>query len=77
MTPILSELAAVPALHNRWVAVDRRGLRAGGSDAAPPTVALRSGAIVVDADPALDALCARIDSNQRTSLSIFFVSQNT
>ncbi len=71
-TPALLELAKVPSLENRWVAIDP-----GGSvpdRETPLKVALRSGAVVVDADPELDVLCARLKQRKLTSLTIVYNS---
>jgi len=65
------ELARVPSLRNRWVAIDPRGIR---SDRETPLrLALRSGAVVVDADHELDVLCARLRASNETSLTIVHV----
>jgi hypothetical protein len=67
------ELSAVPHLHDRWVAVDLRGRRSRSEDRRTPlALALRSGAVVVDADRQLDELCARLHAARRTSLTIVF-----
>jgi hypothetical protein len=58
------ELRQVAELRDRWVAIDPRG----GAGIAP----LRSGGVVVDCDAELDELCARLDDEQRTSLTIFY-----
>lgn len=69
----ISELAAVPSLRDRWVALDTGGAPA---DALPPLgVALRSGAVVVDADDELDVLCARLHAAKLTSLTILFAGR--
>ena len=66
----LAELANVPSLKDRWVAIDPRG---GSPDRDTPlSVALRSGAVVVDADDELDVLCARLNAAKLTSLTIVF-----
>jgi hypothetical protein len=61
-------------LHDRWVAVDLRGGGAARSKSRPTPLelALRSGAVVVDADRQLDVLCARLSAAHRTSLTIVF-----
>ncbi|MSP61120.1 MAG: hypothetical protein EXR72_12400 [Myxococcales bacterium] len=51
-------------LLGRWIAIDPRG----GQGIA----ALRSGAVVVDCDVELDALCNRLDDARMTSLTILF-----
>ncbi|HZS40643.1 MAG TPA: hypothetical protein VFF06_27610 [Polyangia bacterium] len=71
MSPIaLRELAQVPLLRDRWVAIDPRGNRDGKQT--PLMVALRSGAVVVDADDELDVLCARLKAAKQTSLTIVY-----
>jgi hypothetical protein len=69
----LSEIESVPALHHQWVAIDP----AGGppipqKDATPLRLMLRSGAMVIDADPELDVLCRRLSAERRTSLTIVY-----
>ena len=66
----LAELAKVPSLKDRWVAIDPRGT-APDRDT-PLQVALASGAIVVDADDELDVLCARLKAEGQTSLTIVY-----
>jgi hypothetical protein len=66
----LAELASVPSLKDRWVAIDPRG-NAPDRDT-PLQVSLRSGAVVVDADDELDVLCARLNAARLTSLTIVF-----
>ena len=66
----LAELAKVPSLKDRWVAIDPRG-SAPDRDT-PLQVALASGAIVVDADDELDVLCARLNAAKLTSLTIVY-----
>jgi hypothetical protein len=70
----LAELAADPELRGRWVAIDPSGSRAPTSttDSPPLSVALRSGGVVIDADPELDELCRRLKEGQRTALTIVF-----
>jgi hypothetical protein len=51
------------------VAVDPRG---GSAKETPLHVALRSGAVVVDADDELDVLCARLKAAKQTSLTILY-----
>lgn len=59
----------MPSLRERWVAVDPRGM----SDRATPLqLMLQSGAVVVDADPDLDVLCARLRARRETSLTIVY-----
>ena len=71
MSPIaLRELAQVPLLRDRWVAIDPRGNRVGKQT--PLMVALRSGAVVVDADDELEVLCARLKAAKQTSLTIVY-----
>ena len=67
----LAEIAQVPALRDRWVALDVRGIP---RDRSPFQIALPSGIVVVDADPELGALCARLSHADRTSLQIVFAS---
>lgn len=64
----IAELANVPSLKNRWVAIDPRGSLP--DTVTPLKVALRSGAVVVDADDELDVLCARLSAAKLTSLTI-------
>lgn len=63
-----AELANVPSLQDRWIAIDPRG--ASRDSDTPLCVALQSGAVVVDADDELDVLCARLKAARRTSLTI-------
>jgi hypothetical protein len=73
LSPSLSrELASVSILRNRWVAVDTSPRPTPRPVAAPLHVALRSGAVVVDADAELDELCARLKAARQTSLMIVF-----
>ncbi len=58
----------LPTLRDHWVAVDSTPSEA----ARPQLAALESGAIVVDADEELDALCARIAATGQTSLTILY-----
>ena len=58
------DLAHLTHLHDQWIAIDPRG----GEGIA----ALRSGAVVVDADGELDALCRRLADAGKTSLTILF-----
>lgn len=67
----IRELAKVPSLRDRWVAIDERGLRSERDT--PLRVALASGAVVVDADHELDVLCARLRASRETSLTIVHV----
>ena len=59
----IAELAHLPELQDRWVAIDPRG----GAG-----IALRTGAVVVDYDDELDELCLRISAANRTSLTILY-----
>jgi hypothetical protein len=68
-----AEIDSVPALREKWVAIDP----AGGppipqQDQTPLRVMLRSGAMVIDADPELDVLCRRLSAERRTSLTIVY-----
>jgi hypothetical protein len=73
----IRELARVPSLRNRWVAVDPRGVRSEKEDRATPLkLALASGAVVVDADYELDVLCARLRASGETSLTIVHVGND-
>ena len=74
-THALAELAAVPSLENRWVAIDPAGSSTPDRET-PLKVALRSGAVVVDADPELDVLCARLKKRKLTSLTIVYAGRN-
>jgi hypothetical protein len=73
-----AELADVPQLSGRWVALAPAGRSA--RPAAPGAnpnrlrfpLQLRSGAVVVDADRELDVLCARLRAAEETSLTIVF-----
>jgi hypothetical protein len=65
----LNEIASVPSLRGRWVAIDPRGAT---ERLTPLCVALKSGAVVVDADAELDVLCARLHAARQTSLTILF-----
>lgn len=67
MSSLLRELSSVPSLRNRWVAIDPRG---SVSERFTPLCALKSGAVVIDADRELDVLCARL--HDQTSLTIVF-----
>lgn len=67
MQPIdLRELADLD-LSGRWVAIDTRGGRGLRS--------LSSGAVLVDYDTELDALCMRVAEAGRQSLTIFLCKQ--
>lgn len=68
-----AELANVPSLQDRWIAIDPRG--AARDADTPLCVALQSGAVVVDADDELDVLCARLKAARRTSLTIVWNSR--
>jgi hypothetical protein len=65
---MIQELAKLPMLRNRWVAIDPRGAR----EDTPLLISLRSGAVVVDADDELDVLCARLRARKETSLTIVY-----
>jgi hypothetical protein len=67
----IRELAEVPLLRDRWVAIDPRGAARSGRRT-PLLVALRSGAVVIDADDELDVLCARLKAAKETSLTIVY-----
>ena len=69
-TNAFAELANVPSLQDRWVAIDPRG--SGSEKDTPLRMALKSGAVVVDADDELDVLCARLKAARRTSLTIVY-----
>lgn len=69
-TNAIAELAKVPSLKNRWVAIDPRG--SVPDSVTPLKVALQSGAVVVDADDELDVLCARLNAARLTSLTIVY-----
>jgi hypothetical protein len=69
----LSDLSSVPSLRGLWVALDYRPRVPHNSDRETPLrVALRSGAVVVDADDELDVLCARLKDSKQTSLTIIY-----
>ncbi len=72
----IRELANVPLLRDRWVAIDPRGAARDGR-ATPLMVALRSGAVVVDADAELDVLCARLKAARQTSLTIVYAKSSS
>ena len=63
----ISDLRPFPELHDRWVAIDPRGGRG--------LLALRTGAVVVDLDPDLDALCLRVSASRRSSLTILYCGE--
>jgi hypothetical protein len=71
----IAELANVPSLRDRWVAIDPRG--SVSDDETPLHVALQSGAVVVDADDELDVLCARLKAARRTSLTIVYAGNRS
>ncbi len=71
----LAELAKVPSLKDRWVAIDPRG--AAPDRDTPLQVALASGAIVVDADDELDVLCARLHEAKLTCLTIVYAGSKS
>lgn len=73
----LAELSAVPSLENRWVAIDPAGSTPSRDRETPPKVALRSGAVVVDADHELDVLCARLKQRKLTSLTILYTGKKS
>jgi hypothetical protein len=60
---------------DRWVAIDPRGAVRDGRET-PLLVALRSGAVVVDADDQLDVLCARLKAARQTSLTIVYAKSS-
>ena len=66
------ELLAHEDLHDHWVAIDPAGGPAGRPRGGIGGPALRSGAVVVDHDAEIDALCARISAAQKTSLHIVY-----
>ncbi len=66
----IAELANVPSLKNRWVAIDPRGCAP--DSITPLKVALQSGAVVIDADDELDVLCARLKAEGLSSLTIVY-----
>ena len=70
MRDALSDLSSVPSLRGLWVALDYRP-RVSDRET-PLKVALRSGAVVVDADDELDVLCARLKEAKQTSLTIVY-----
>jgi hypothetical protein len=76
-TSALAELASVPSLENRWVAIDPAGGGATPERETPLKVALRSGAVVVDADAELDVLCARLKKRKLTSLTIVYAGKKS
>lgn len=69
----IAELAKLPSLKDRWVAIDPQG-RIEDRET-PLQVALTSGAVVVDADDELDVLCARLKAAKLTSLTIVFAGE--
>jgi hypothetical protein len=71
----IAELASIPSLKDRWVAVDPRGVTP--DSITPLKVALRSGAVVVDADAELDVLCARLKKARLTSLTIVYAGERS
>jgi hypothetical protein len=71
LSTAISELAAqFPNLRDRWVAVAPLG-------ALPPRQLhlLKSGEVVVDADPDLDVLCGRLRAAEATSLTIVYAGR--
>lgn len=64
----------VPTLRDHWVAVDETP-KANTNVPAPKAelIALESGAVVVDHDEELDALCTRLSEAGKTSLTIVYV----
>jgi hypothetical protein len=69
----IAELKRVPSLKNRWVAIAEAGT---ASDRDTPlSVALSSGAVVVDADDELPALCARLSAAKLTALTIIYAGR--
>ncbi len=71
----IAELANVPSLKDRWVAIDPRGSLPDKDT--PLQVSLASGAVVVDADDELDVLCARLNAAKLTSLTIVFAGSRS
>ena len=69
----IAELARLPSLKDRWVAIDPQGTVEDRET--PLQVALASGAVVVDADDELDVLCARLKAAKLTSLTIVFAGE--
>jgi hypothetical protein len=61
------ELRHLTELRDQWVAIDPRG----GAGIA----ALKSGAVVVDCDDELDALCRRLADANKTSLTILYCGE--
>ncbi len=61
----LAELERFQQLRNRWVAIDPRG----GQGLVP----MRNGAVVVDFDSDVGALCVRIEKEGRRSIEIRFL----
>jgi hypothetical protein len=61
------ELRHLTQLRDRWIAIDPRGGKG--------IVALRSGAVVVDCDDELDALCRRLADANKTSLTILYCGE--
>ena len=75
MSDVLSrELSKVPSLQDHWVAVDPRPSSLRSDRQTPLRLALKTGAVVVDADYELDVLCARLRATNQTSLTIVHVS---
>lgn len=70
MRDAISDLSSVPSLRGLWVALDYRPRT--NDRETPLKVALRSGAVVVDADDELDVLCARLKAAKQTSLTIVY-----
>jgi hypothetical protein len=66
----IRELCLLPELAGNWVAIDPRGCS--NDRITPLRFSLRSGAVVVDADPELDVLCARLRASKETSLTIVY-----
>ena len=64
------ELSQVPTLRNHWVALDFEARNAGPEGRT--ALALKSGARVIDFDPELDVLCARLRANRESSLTIVY-----
>lgn len=64
-------------LRDRWVAIDTRGgSHSRDGRTTPLFVALRSGAVVVDADDELDVLVARLKAARQTSLQIVYAKHS-
>ena len=60
----MSEIESFKVFRNRWVAVDTRG----GAGLAT----LRNGAVVVDYDSDVGDLCARLETDGRSSVEVVY-----